>query len=172
MNISYPPDKRTYLWVSEGKKCSFFGKFGVLCFLVTNVLIFAVSPYYTSIMLTFSKKINIRAMRNNFKISVIISFVPNIHGALETIESRKEDYEISDWRAFSSSQLRYDRDNLSHHRFLVLYFLLQCITRNTQCTTINTDMTAIYLIQEKDELSAILLEMTVCQNAWWLWFPF
>ena len=73
-----------------------FRKIGVLCFLVTNVLIFVVSPYYTSTMLTFSKKINIRAMRNNFKISVIISFVPNIHGALETIESRKEDYEISD----------------------------------------------------------------------------
>ena len=29
-----------------GKKCSFFGKFGVLCFLVTSVLRFVLVPYY------------------------------------------------------------------------------------------------------------------------------
>ena len=29
-----------------GKKCSFFGKFGVLCFLETPVLRFALLPYY------------------------------------------------------------------------------------------------------------------------------
>ena len=29
-----------------GKKCSFFGKFGVLCFLETSVLRFALLPYY------------------------------------------------------------------------------------------------------------------------------
>ena len=32
--------------VSGGKKCSFFGKFGVLCFLETPVLRSAVLPYY------------------------------------------------------------------------------------------------------------------------------
>ena len=32
--------------VSGGKKCSFFGKFGVLCFLETPVLRFALLPYY------------------------------------------------------------------------------------------------------------------------------
>ena len=35
-----------YVCVSGGKKCSFFGKFGVLCFLETVVLRFAVLPYY------------------------------------------------------------------------------------------------------------------------------
>ena len=35
-----------YVCVSEGKKCSFFGKFGVLCFLKTPVLRFALLPYY------------------------------------------------------------------------------------------------------------------------------
>ena len=30
----------------RGKKCSFFGKFGVLCFLVTSVLKFPLLPYY------------------------------------------------------------------------------------------------------------------------------
>ena len=49
------PDKRTFLtcWyahtyvcVSGGKKYSFFGKFGVLCFLETPVLRFALLPYY------------------------------------------------------------------------------------------------------------------------------
>ena len=32
--------------ISGGKKCSFFGKFGVLCFLETPVLRFALLPYY------------------------------------------------------------------------------------------------------------------------------
>ena len=33
-----PPDKQTYVCVSEGKKCWFLGKFGMLCFLVTSIL--------------------------------------------------------------------------------------------------------------------------------------
>ena len=41
------PDSHTYVCESGGKKCSFFGKFGVLCFLVTFVLRFALlSSYY------------------------------------------------------------------------------------------------------------------------------
>ena len=32
------------------KKCSFLGKFGMLCFLVTPVLRFALSPYYRRIV--------------------------------------------------------------------------------------------------------------------------
>ena len=35
-----------YVCVSEDKECSFFGKFGVLCFLETPVLRFAFLPYY------------------------------------------------------------------------------------------------------------------------------
>ena len=34
-----PPDTRTYVWVSGGKKCLFFGKFGVLYFRETPVFI-------------------------------------------------------------------------------------------------------------------------------------
>ena len=41
-----PPDTLTYVCESGGKKCSFFGKFGVLCFLETIVLRFALLPYY------------------------------------------------------------------------------------------------------------------------------
>ena len=41
-----PPDMHTYVCVSGGKKCSIFGKFGMLCFLVTSVLRFALLPYY------------------------------------------------------------------------------------------------------------------------------
>ena len=41
-----PPDTHTYVCVSGGKKCSFFGKFGVLCFLETSVLRFALLSYY------------------------------------------------------------------------------------------------------------------------------
>ena len=47
-------EKQTFLtpWYAHvcghirGKKCSFFGKFGVVCFLETHVLRFALSPYY------------------------------------------------------------------------------------------------------------------------------
>ena len=37
---------RTHMCVSGGKKCLFFGNFGVLCFLKTPVLRFAQLPYY------------------------------------------------------------------------------------------------------------------------------
>ena len=39
-----PPDTHTYVCVSGGKKYSFFGKFGVLCFLVSSVLRIALLP--------------------------------------------------------------------------------------------------------------------------------
>ena len=41
-----PPDTHKYVCVSGGKNCSFFGKFGVLSFLETPVLRFALLPYY------------------------------------------------------------------------------------------------------------------------------
>ena len=40
----------THMGVSGGKKCSFWGKFGVLCFLETPVLRFALLPYYRVLM--------------------------------------------------------------------------------------------------------------------------
>ena len=42
----FTPDTHTYQGV---KKRSFFGKFGVLCILVTSVLRFALLPYYRRI---------------------------------------------------------------------------------------------------------------------------
>ena len=46
-NISYPPihTHHMYVCVSGGKKCLFFGNFGVFCFLETPVLRFALLPY-------------------------------------------------------------------------------------------------------------------------------
>ena len=41
-----PSDTHTYVCLSGGKKCWFFGKSDVLCFLETPVLRFALSPYY------------------------------------------------------------------------------------------------------------------------------
>ena len=41
-----PPDKHMYGCVSRGKKCSFFGKFEVLCVLESSVLRFTLLPYY------------------------------------------------------------------------------------------------------------------------------
>ena len=45
-NISYPLIRTPMCAYQGGKKCSFFGKFGVLCFLVTSVLRLALLPYY------------------------------------------------------------------------------------------------------------------------------
>ena len=45
-----PPDTHTYVCVSRSKKCSFFWKFEVLCFLVTSVLRFALLPYHRRII--------------------------------------------------------------------------------------------------------------------------
>ena len=40
-----PTDTHTYVCVSGGKKCTFFGKFALLCFLETPVLKFTFLPY-------------------------------------------------------------------------------------------------------------------------------
>ena len=41
--------------VSGGKKCSFFGKFGVLCFLQTSILRFGLFRYYRRYMKTYDQ---------------------------------------------------------------------------------------------------------------------
>ena len=41
--------------VSKDKKCSFFGKLGMLCFLETSVLRFALLPYYRQNEMHFSE---------------------------------------------------------------------------------------------------------------------
>ena len=46
--------KLTFITVSGGKKCSFFGKFDVLCFLETPVFRVAFLPYYRQNMLRIS----------------------------------------------------------------------------------------------------------------------
>ena len=42
--------QKTYVCVSRGKKCLFFGKFGVLCLFETPVLRFALLSYYRPVM--------------------------------------------------------------------------------------------------------------------------
>ena len=50
-----PSDTHKYVCVSRGRKYSFFGKFGELCFLVTSVLRFVLLPYCRR----FALKINV-----------------------------------------------------------------------------------------------------------------
>ena len=42
----WPPDTHTCVCLSGREKCLLFGKYGVLCFLVTAVLRLALLPYY------------------------------------------------------------------------------------------------------------------------------
>ena len=51
----FPSDKHTYVYVSGGKKCSFFIKFGVLCFLETPFLRFALSYYWRNVKMFVSR---------------------------------------------------------------------------------------------------------------------
>ena len=46
-----PSDTHKYVCVSRSRKYSFFGKFGVLCFLVTSVLRFVLLSYYRRFVL-------------------------------------------------------------------------------------------------------------------------
>ena len=48
----------TYMCISGGKKCSFFGKLGVLCFIETPNLRFVLLPYYR-------KTVNLRLIYEN-----------------------------------------------------------------------------------------------------------
>ena len=52
-----PPDTHTYVCISGGKKCLFFGKFGMLCFLETPVLRIALVLYYRRYYLQTSRNL-------------------------------------------------------------------------------------------------------------------
>ena len=52
-----PPNAHAYVCVSGGKKCSFYGKFDVLCFLETRVSRFAI--------LLYSRRNSIQGMRTS-----------------------------------------------------------------------------------------------------------
>ena len=55
-----PPDMYTYVCVSGGKKCSFFGNLGVLCFFETPVLRFAHLPIYRQfVILKVTRLVNV-----------------------------------------------------------------------------------------------------------------
>ena len=58
-----PPDTHTNMHISGGKKCSFFGKFGVLCFLETPGLRFAFLPYYRRLAKPLRKKTHLSKRR-------------------------------------------------------------------------------------------------------------
>ena len=62
----------TYVGVSGSKNCSFFGKFGVLCFLETSVLRFTLLPYYRRIALYENMAQALSA--NNAFVKVVLSW--------------------------------------------------------------------------------------------------
>ena len=71
-NTSYPLIRtRTcaYVCMSGGKKCSFFGKFGVLCFLETTVLRFTLLPYYRQTKGFKTSKFNDKKGFNVYKLN-------------------------------------------------------------------------------------------------------
>ena len=80
-----PSDTYTYARVSGGRKCSFLGKFGALCFLETSVLRFALLPYYRRfycfkltmhlVLPNIFKKKKSYFLQNNFKIIIYLKLM-------------------------------------------------------------------------------------------------
>ena len=69
-NISHPLiHTPTCVCVSGGKKCSFFGKFGVLCFLEIPVLRFALLPYYRRIVISLTPQYHFHQLHRHLGIS-------------------------------------------------------------------------------------------------------
>ena len=69
-----PPDMHTYMCISGGKKCSFFAKLGVLCFIETPILRFVLLPYYR-------QTVNLRLIYENVcryrVINKLTQYIPN-----------------------------------------------------------------------------------------------
>ena len=78
-----PPYTHTDVCVSGDKKCLFFGKFGVLCFLETPILRFTLLPYYRRIALPVYARCNKYIFDLQLKILVII-FKEGIQRIAET----------------------------------------------------------------------------------------
>ena len=53
-----PPDPHMFVYVLGGKKFLFFGKFGVLCFLVSFVLRLALFPYHRRFLFYINDLLN------------------------------------------------------------------------------------------------------------------
>ena len=62
------PAKYTYVCVSWGKKCSFFGKIGVLCFFEACVLKLPLLPYYRRITHSKLTSTNKKFLQNTFNV--------------------------------------------------------------------------------------------------------
>ena len=70
-NISYPLIRtRAGAYRNGGKKCSFFGKFDMLCFLATSVLRFGLLPYYWRITVIVKELLLIFMQIANFEIDL------------------------------------------------------------------------------------------------------
>ena len=65
-----------YVCVSKGKKYLFFGKVGVLSFLETPVLRFALLPYFRRNKSKFSEEF-IKLVRSNIRLGNYAHFVSN-----------------------------------------------------------------------------------------------
>ena len=99
------PDTHTYVCVSGGKKCSFFGKFGVLCFLETLVWRFA--------LLLYCRRLVYKSTRKRCEICLKLTI------------------KTPEWRHWARSSLFIV--NLEHVSYLFLVYIL--LTLNKQMLT-------------------------------------
>ena len=76
IDLEQNPQKCT--WVSMGKYCSFFAKFGVLCFLLTSVLTIAFLRYYRRFNFLIIAPIRALKMKFPLKQYIVNMNCPNI----------------------------------------------------------------------------------------------
>ena len=95
-----------YVCVSGGKKFLFFGNFGVLCFLETPVLRFAILPYYRRYMIFFHVTV---FWYTSYELKTVTVLFLKIH-VWKYIDARKSFFILSPWK-FSKFLIIYKLSN-------------------------------------------------------------
>ena len=76
--------KTKHVKFSEERKFPFFGKFGVLCFLVTPVLRFAFLPYYQRYLLSLWKVNNVKNNRFMYSLTLCKVYPDELYSFIDS----------------------------------------------------------------------------------------
>ena len=157
MNISYPLIRtRTFLRNVHFKKCSFFGKFGLLCFLETLVLELAILPYY--------RRPIVKESYLCFNINVLIFQTEYIH-SWKVYES---EWYISDVSQKEELQVEHLQSLVSFHdeNFNVAHLTQYFIWQMLQVSSLASQYLLPWSFESQSLSLTVFLECIVHQCLW------
>ena len=133
--------------VSGGKKCLFFGKFGLLCFLETPVLRFALLPYYRrSIALIVVNQTFIKIFQS-FKIFcqwlevlVKISYITKITNLLSKVFFHLNTANVIIKGTFTTTS-----SNLINMDISAIFYMFYCFTNHCNCALLYSLAKKVFL---------------------------